>query len=193
MSSFKLQLPNYPTLGFASLRGAYAVYGADRCTSKIGTIDNITFNSKESGREPALILRTLLHELVHLWQQYHGKPSRGNYHNAEFRAKALACGLIVSPRGCTSGHTQVFTAVLAKHGIRLDPLVPPREETRVYGARGERRDGLRFLARRERRCVPEESSEDRKAGVAFALTTPPRGGARGCPRAPSQADLNTPE
>jgi predicted SprT family Zn-dependent metalloprotease len=47
------------------------------------------------------ILGTLLHELLHAWQQAHGKPSGRNHHNAEFRAKAAELGMIVDRRGVT--------------------------------------------------------------------------------------------
>jgi hypothetical protein len=126
---FKLNLPSYPVLRFAPLRNAYATYAWSR--GEVGTKDNITFNSRELSRDPALILRTLCHELLHLWQHYYGRPSNSNYHNAEFRTKALQCGLLVDPWGCTCGHIQVFTDVLAKYGIHLEPLIA---EMRLWGA-----------------------------------------------------------
>lgn len=42
------------------------------------------------------ILSTLLHEMVHLWQQENGQPSRRNYHNREWAAKMEEVGLIPS-------------------------------------------------------------------------------------------------
>lgn len=117
---FKLNFPAYPVLRFARLRNAYANYAWFR--TEIGTKDNITFNERELTRDMALTMRILLHELLHLWQHYHGKPSRTNYHNVEFRRKALDCGLIVDPRGCTSGNTEIFSRVLAKYGVRAVPL-----------------------------------------------------------------------
>lgn len=129
---FELQLPSYPVLKFAPMRNAYATYAWFR--GELGTRDNIAFNTHELERDPALIIRTLLHELLHLWQQYRGHPSRGHgYHNADFRTRAAACGLIVTAQGCTSGHTAVFTNVLAKHGVHLDPLPV---EGKVYGSKG---------------------------------------------------------
>jgi hypothetical protein len=126
---FKLNLPSYPVLQFAPLRNAYATYAWFR--GELGTRDNITFNTHELSRIPALILRTLCHELLHLWQHYHGTPSKSTYHNAEYRKKAKACGLLVDPWGCTTGHTEVFRNVLLKHGIHLEPLAA---EMRLYGA-----------------------------------------------------------
>ncbi len=129
---FKLALPSYPVIRFAKIRNAYATYDASR--SEVGTKDN-TFNVHELNRDPALLLRTLCHELIHLWQHYWGSSPQSNYHNKQFRDKALGCGLIVDRRGCTNGHTQTFTELLAKYGVRLlgdTPLAPP--EPRVYGA-----------------------------------------------------------
>jgi hypothetical protein len=45
------------------------------------------------------VLGTLLHELLHAWQQAHGTPGKRNHHNAEFRAKAFELGLIIDRRG----------------------------------------------------------------------------------------------
>lgn len=129
-SEFKLGLPSYPVIQFGPLRNAYATYAWFR--GSLGTKDNITFNTHELTRDTALILRTLCHELLHLWQQYQGQPSRGNYHNAEYRAKALECGLIVTPQGCTTGHTQRFSDALAKYGVHLAPL---QVELNLHGAR----------------------------------------------------------
>lgn len=79
------------------------------------------------------ILGTLLHELLHAWQQAHGTPGKGNYHNHEFRNRSLMYGLVVD----RDGHTRyledsAFTALLRCHGVRVPPLEvlsapPPRE------------------------------------------------------------------
>jgi hypothetical protein len=42
------------------------------------------------------VLSTLVHEMVHLWQYHHGKPSRSGYHNTEWAAKMAALGLMPS-------------------------------------------------------------------------------------------------
>lgn len=76
-------------------------------------------------REPWQVLGTLLHELLHAWQELHGKPGSWNYHNNEFREKARTLGLIID----TKGHTQYapnssFFAVLNKYGVET-PEFPP--------------------------------------------------------------------
>lgn len=49
------------------------------------------------------IISTLVHEMVHLWQQENGKPSRGNYHNSEWADKMEDIGLIPSNTGEEGG------------------------------------------------------------------------------------------
>lgn len=44
-------------------------------------------------RSDKVILSTLVHEMVHLWQQHFGRPGRGRYHNQEWAAKMIEVGL----------------------------------------------------------------------------------------------------
>ena len=61
-----------------------------------GLRGEIAINDRYLGsREPWQMLGTLLHELLHAWQQEHGTPSGRNHHNREFRDKALELGLII--------------------------------------------------------------------------------------------------
>jgi hypothetical protein len=77
-------------------------------------------------REGWQTLGTLLHELIHAWQQAHGKPGRGNYHNKQFREKAARYGLIVDHRGYTEYEPDSpFTRLLAEHGVNVPPLEQP--------------------------------------------------------------------
>jgi len=129
---FKLALPSYPVVGFASIRNAYATYQRGR--GEVGTKDNITFNVRLLERPKAQLLGTLLHELLHLWQAYHGTPGKRAGHNAEYREKALACGLVVNARGVTVERTETFTAVLAAHGVDVAGIVEGGAEAPVYGS-----------------------------------------------------------
>jgi hypothetical protein len=115
---FKLERRALPIFAFSTLRNAYATYEAG--PSEIGTRDTISFDYRDFTRGGPVVLGDLLHELLHLWQRYFGRPGSGNYHNREFRGKALACGLVVDARGCTSGYREIFISVLVKHGVRLD-------------------------------------------------------------------------
>lgn len=51
------------------------------------------------------ILATLVHQMVHLWQHCHDKPSRGGYHNRSWAEKILALGLHPSSTGKPGGKT----------------------------------------------------------------------------------------
>lgn len=83
-----------------------------------------------SGRRPDWqVLGTLLHELLHAWQQAHGKPAKGYYHNRQFRAKALEFGLIVDERGVTEyANDSPFQTLLRLHGVEIPDFeeTPPR-------------------------------------------------------------------
>jgi len=46
---------------------------------------------------------TLVHEIVHLWQEDYGKPSRRNYHNKQFSEKMEEVGLMTSSTGKPGG------------------------------------------------------------------------------------------
>jgi predicted SprT family Zn-dependent metalloprotease len=54
-------------------------------------------------RKPALVCSTLVHEMVHLWQEESGTPSRAGYHNREWAAKMEAVGLMPSSTGAEGG------------------------------------------------------------------------------------------
>ncbi len=54
-------------------------------------------------REPIEVASTLVHEMCHLWQQEHGKPSRTGYHNREWSEKMESVGLTPSDTGAEGG------------------------------------------------------------------------------------------
>ncbi len=88
----------------------------------------ITLNRRHlDRREPWELLGTLLHELLHAWQERHGRPGKNNYHNKQFREQARTLGLVIDTRG----HTQYepdspFFKLLAEHGVET-PAIPPME------------------------------------------------------------------
>jgi predicted SprT family Zn-dependent metalloprotease len=55
------------------------------------------------GRTDEQICSTLAHEMVHVWQQQHGKPGSRGYHNKEWAAKMKAIGLQPSNTGAVGG------------------------------------------------------------------------------------------
>ena len=62
-----------------------------------------------TGNKDEDILSTLVHEMVHVWQQENGKPGRGRYHNREWAFKMCSIGLMPSstgkPGGMVTGET----------------------------------------------------------------------------------------
>jgi hypothetical protein len=63
------------------------------------------------------------HELLHAWQDKHGRPGVGNYHNAQFRQKASGCGLIVDSRGHTKLETNGrLVRLFEQYGIAKIPM-----------------------------------------------------------------------
>ena len=56
-----------------------------------------------AGRSDQDILSTLVHEMVHAWQQAFGKPSRRAYHNQEWAEKMKTVGLHPSSTGQEGG------------------------------------------------------------------------------------------
>jgi len=68
------------------------------------TSDEIALNPAHFDTRPHKeIIATLVHEMVHLWQQHHGTPSRGSYHNREWADKMITVGLHPSSTGEQGG------------------------------------------------------------------------------------------
>lgn len=91
-------------------RGYYWPKRFDRAGDSKRVIDEIAMNSEYFGtRSTAETLSTLVHEMVHLWQEHNGKPSRGGYHNAQWAGKMESVGLMPSntaePGGKRTGQT----------------------------------------------------------------------------------------
>lgn len=58
------------------------------------------------------VVQTLLHEMVHLWQQEHGKPGRNNHHNKEWHREAQRVGLVTEgKKGYTTAGEGFKTAL----------------------------------------------------------------------------------
>ena len=91
---FEGQLP--PCL--ITLRSATGVYGyhhAGRFVSPQGqTVDELGKHPGFVGLQPVeAVMSTLVHEMVHHWQQHFGQPSPSNPHNRQWADKMLAIGL----------------------------------------------------------------------------------------------------
>lgn len=57
-------------------------------------VHEIAINPECLDRPDAEVASTLLHEMVHLWQQEYGKPPKGAYHNKEWAGKMKEVGLL---------------------------------------------------------------------------------------------------
>lgn len=100
-------------------------------TTRINTLGHYVINRNDFGlkwnininrlytRRPLMgILETLLHEMIHQWQEEFGKrKSRGNYHNVEFRRKSIEFGIPSSKHGATLGCRDPFVALLREYGV----------------------------------------------------------------------------
>jgi hypothetical protein len=102
----------------------------------LGLRGEITFNALYlATREGWEVLGTLLHEMLHGWQQAHGRPGKRNYHNKQFREKARSFGLIVDERGVTYYENESpFTRLLAQHGVHAPELPRVILEARQAGS-----------------------------------------------------------
>lgn len=66
--------------------------------------DEIALNPRHfSKRSDIEILSTLVHEMVHLWQEHFGKPGRKPYHNKEWANQMESIGLMPSDTGMLGG------------------------------------------------------------------------------------------
>lgn len=79
-------------------RGAYSARRGERQADEIA-LNPDTFH----GRTDREVMSTLVHEMVHQWQAYNGKPGRRGYHNRAWAAKMEAVGLCPSTTGQPGG------------------------------------------------------------------------------------------
>ncbi len=137
IEEFQLEIPT-PLIGQQKLRknrlGQFKPFRNEH-----GLNYQILFNViYKDGRREWMKLTTLLHELLHLWQQINGTAPKGNYHNKEFKAKAGEYGLIVDSKGFTVVEEGLLTELLKEHGVEVDlndinntPDAGPTRSTKV--------------------------------------------------------------
>ncbi len=117
-AEFKLDIPAIVLCLEKLPRNRYAHFRHGH--NGFGLRGEIAFNTLYLNGERDLweILGTLLHELLHAWQQAHGTPGKRNHHNAEFRQKAWELGLIIDRRGVTGYRaSSPFKTLLRCSGI----------------------------------------------------------------------------
>lgn len=87
-------------------RGTWGFFSAERWAHNPSgkTLHEIALNPAYFARHSVLeVFQTLVHEMVHLWQHEHGKPSRARYHNSEWAEKMERLGLMPSDTGQPGG------------------------------------------------------------------------------------------
>ena len=100
---FRGELPGC-LLNFSRRTKTYGFFAPSRWERGRDVRHEISLNPATlKNRRPAEVAGTLVHEMVHLWQQEHGKPSRVGYHNAEWAEKMEAVGLVPSTTAAPGG------------------------------------------------------------------------------------------
>lgn len=108
--------------------------------NSVGALHEINLNTRYLDRPLGEVLGTLLHEMIHQWQELFGKPGKGTYHNKQFTAKCAQLGIPCTGGHCsyTQGYTNPFVALLRQHGLdieeRLMPLKSPIARMRPQGS-----------------------------------------------------------
>lgn len=127
---FKLNVPQI-TLGVDRLRadvGAHFRYGHNA----FGLKGEIILNALYLDQPLWWQLGVLLHELLHGWQQAHGTVDfkHFNYHNREFRLKALRLGLIVDRYGFQEYLSESpFVGLLRRHDVEVPDFTAEEDES----------------------------------------------------------------
>lgn len=101
---FEAQLPSC-LITLQREKRTFGYFSPARFASLTGqTTDEIALNPTYFAVVPIVeTLQTLTHEMVHLWQEHHGKPGRGRYHNDEWANKMESIGLMPSSTGQPGG------------------------------------------------------------------------------------------
>lgn len=91
-----------PVIGWHRHKGAYGYFRPEGYEERAEKDDRlitheIALNPDNiKGRSDKKVLSTLVHEMVHQWQQVYGKPPRKGYHNRQWADKMEDVGLIPS-------------------------------------------------------------------------------------------------
>jgi hypothetical protein len=96
-----------PMLTFSRKSKASGFFAPDRWSARDDEkrgVSEIAVNPDHLKSEPPVeIASTLVHEMAHLWQHTHGKPSRPGYHNNEWSSRMESIGLQPSATGEPGG------------------------------------------------------------------------------------------
>jgi len=84
--------------------GAFGFFASGRRkTGESRLVHEISLNPDHLTRPFAEWHSTLVHEMVHLWHEDFGHPSRSGYHNTEWAGQMEAFGLVPSGTGGPGG------------------------------------------------------------------------------------------
>ncbi len=84
-------------------RGNLGLFWPEKWKSGDATTHEIALNPEALDRPLVEALATLVHEMVHQWQQDFGEPPQGNYHDKEWGRKMDEVGLTPSNTGAPGG------------------------------------------------------------------------------------------
>ncbi len=104
-------------LNLSSHRGSYGYFCPRRWKKGDHETHEISLNPNMLGRPLEDTMGTLVHEMVHQWQQDFGRPSRRGYHNLEWADKMEEVGVIPSDNGMPEGSR---TGQRVSHYIDID-------------------------------------------------------------------------
>lgn len=119
----------------------------------------LAMNPETFGRTDKEILSTLVHEMAHVWQQAHGKPSRTGYHNQQWAEKMREIGLQPTSTGELGGK---------EVGQRITHLiVPDGQFERACAKLAAEKFQLDWVSR-----VPDKKERAKKAASKTKYTCP---------------------
>lgn len=85
--------------------GVMGFFAGDRWSDKEGRlVSELSINPSYIASSRLIeVMQTLVHEMVHCWQYFHGSPGRAFYHNKEWAMKMIEVGLMPSSTGEPGG------------------------------------------------------------------------------------------
>jgi len=123
--------PNVPLPALSFEQDRLGVLGTYREQDGLALCHRINLNTLYVDRPFADILRTIAHELGHLWQSLYGRPAKPPYHNKEFQDKMLELGIPCSSKGHSLGIQEPFVSFLKELGIETDLFLFKQEKLAI--------------------------------------------------------------
>ena len=78
-------------------------FASERWKDEQMPLHEIALTPQSLDRPTIQVVSTIVHEMVHQWQQEYGRPSRSGYHNKEWGNKMIEIGLYPSNTGKVGG------------------------------------------------------------------------------------------